>query len=54
MEATLEYLYAVEATRVEWGRIECGGFALRADAPLTLHLERGDGAEYLLENLQRP
>jgi hypothetical protein len=47
---TLEYLYAVEATRVEWGRIECGGFALRADAPLTLHLERGDGAEYLLEN----
>ena len=47
----LEYLYAVETTRVEWGRIECGGFALRADSPLTLHLERGDGAEYLLENL---
>ena len=43
---TPEYLYAVDATRIEWG-----GFALRADAPLTLHLERSDGADYLLENL---
>ena len=42
----LEYLYAVETTRIEWG-----GLALRADAPLTFHLERGDGAEYVLANL---
>ena len=51
LEATLDYVYAVDTTRVEWGRIEWGGFALRADSPLTLHLERSDGAEYLLENL---
>ena len=42
----IEYLYAVDATRIEWR-----GFALRADAPLTLHLERGDVAEYMLANL---
>ena len=42
----LEYLYAVETTRIEWG-----GFALHVDSPLTLHLERSDGADYLLENL---
>jgi len=35
----------VEATRIEWG-----GFALRADAPLTLHLERDDSGEYVLDN----
>ncbi len=43
---TIEYLYAVETTRIEWG-----GFALCTDAPLTLHLERGDGADYVLANL---
>lgn len=43
---TVEYLYAVETTRIEWG-----GFALHADAPLTLHMERGDDADYVLANL---
>ena len=43
---TVEYLYAVETTRIEWG-----GFALHADAPLTLHMERGDDADYVIANL---